>query len=164
LGRTTLKTCNASPHIQKLLLRRIYLNRILKNGAAQWIEYVVPRQEAGQEYAFAILNENRTLVGVSELVDVKDGAAELGFWIGKSYWGREYATKAGQKTLRFASEELGLKRVFGRPLERNTPSRRIVEKLDFEFKQIETHENPKWEDADKVARYKIHRDQWKDFV
>jgi len=135
-----------------------------ENGAEKWIEYVLPRQEAGDEYAFAILNEDGTLVGVSGLVDVENEVAELGFWIGKPYWNHGYATAAGRKTLRFAFEEIGVSRVFGRPLKRNSPSRRVVAKLGFEFKQIEAHENPKWAETDKFARYEIDHRRWKNSV
>lgn len=134
------------------------------DGAAQWIEYVMPRQEAGEEYAFAILNADDVFVGVSGLVDVKGEMAELGFWIGRPYWNRGYATEAGRKTLRFAFEKLDLKLLFARPLERNTASRRVVEKLGFECKQVETHENPKWVEGDQVVRYEMDRRRWQESV
>jgi RimJ/RimL family protein N-acetyltransferase len=131
-----------------------------ESGAERWIEDVVPRQEAGEEYAFAILNEDAALVGVVGLADVKGEWAELGFWIGKPYWNRGYATEAVRKTLRFAFQELDLQRVLARPLERNGPSRRVVEKSGFELRRVETHENPKWRPTDKVACYEINRCDW----
>lgn len=132
-----------------------------QGAAARWIESVVPRQEAGTEYAFAILNERAILVGVSGLTDVDGELAELGFWIGRPYWSRGYATEAGRQTLRFAFDELGLQRVFARPMDRNGPSRRVVQKLGFDFQQIETHESPKWTQNEKFARYEIDRRRWK---
>jgi RimJ/RimL family protein N-acetyltransferase len=130
------------------------------DGAEQWIAYVRPRHQAGEEFAFAIRNDEDELVGVTGLVDVDDTEAELGFWIGKPYWNRGYATAAARRTLRFAFEEIGLQRVFARPLVRNAPSRRVLEKLGFQFRQTETHEHPKWSEADRVARYRIDRERW----
>jgi RimJ/RimL family protein N-acetyltransferase len=130
------------------------------DGAAQWIEYVRPRHAAGEEFAFAIRNEDDALVGVTGLVDVTDTEAELGFWIGKPYWNRGYATAAARQTVRFAFEELAVEHVFARPLARNAPSRRVLEKLGFRFQQPETHEHPKWTDDDRVARYTLDRDNW----
>jgi len=130
------------------------------DGAAQWIEDLLPRQEAGEEFAFAILNEDDEVVGVTGLVDVGDTTAELGFWIGKPYWGRGYATAAARKTVRFAFETVGLDHVFARPLKQNAPSRRVLEKLGFRFQQTETHEHPKWTDDDLFARYTLTRDGW----
>jgi len=130
------------------------------DGAAQWIDYVQPRHEAGEEFAFAILNAAGELVGVTGLVDVRGTVAELGFWIGKSYWNRGYATAAVRQTLHFAFEAVDLECVFARPLVRNAPSRRVLEKLGFRLQQTETHEHPKWTDADRFARYRIDRSVW----
>ena len=130
------------------------------DGAAQWIEYVQPRHAAGEEFAFAIMNEGSELVGVTGLVDVTATEAELGFWIEKPYWNRGYATAAARQTVQFAFEEVGLERVFARPLARNAPSRRVLEKLGFQFQQTETHEHPKWSDADRFARYTLDRRAW----
>ena len=110
------------------------------DGAAQWIAYVQPRHAAGEEFAFAIMNEDSELVGVMGLVDVTDTEAELGFWIGKPYWNRGYATADARQTVRFAFEEVGLVHVFARPLAHKAPSRRVLEKLGFQFQQTETHE------------------------
>lgn len=131
-----------------------------ENGAEQWIEHLLPRQNAGEEYAFAILNAEETLVGVTGLDDVSDERAEVGYWIGKPYWNQGYATAAARETLQFAFEELELKRVFARPLQHNAPSRRVLEKLDFEQGPVETHEHPKWSEEDKVVRYELNRSQW----
>lgn len=130
------------------------------DGAAEWIAYVRPRHAAGEEFAFAIMNAEDELVGVTGLVDARDTVAELGFWIGEPYWNRGYATAAARKTLRFAFEEVGLRRVFARPLASNAPSRRVLEKLGFRFQQTETHEHPKWTDADRFARYTLDRADW----
>ena len=131
-----------------------------EDGAAEWIADVVPKQKTGEEYAFAIRNTDGTLVGVCGLVGVTDDVAELGFWIGKPFWNRGYATAAGRETVNFAFETVGIDRVFARALVRNAPSRRVLEKLGFVFKQTETHEHPKWSDEDLVTRYEITRSEW----
>lgn len=87
-------------------------------------------------------------------------AAETYFGNANPYWNRGYATAAARETLRFAFEELSLERVFARPLERNAPSRRVLEKLGFQFQQTETHEHPKWTDDDLAARYVLDCDDW----
>jgi RimJ/RimL family protein N-acetyltransferase len=130
-----------------------------EDGAAQWIAYVRPRHEAGEEFAFAIMNADSQLVGVTGLVGVTDTEAELGFWIGRPYWSRGYATAAARQAVHFAFEEVGLRRVVARPLARNAPSCRVLEKLDFRFQQTETHEHPKWTDDDRFARYTLDRER-----
>lgn len=132
------------------------------DGAEQWIDNLLPRQEEGDEYAFGILNRDGEFVGVIGLANVGTEAAELGFWIGKPYWNRGYATAAARKALRFAFEQLELERVFARPLRRNAPSHRVLEKLDFAPGSVETHEHPKWSEKDKVVRYELNRPRWRE--
>lgn len=131
-----------------------------EDGARTWIEAVAARREAGEEYAFAILDPEGTVVGVTGLVDVTPEAAELGYWVGRPYWNRGYATAANRRTLAFAFDELELQRVFARPLARNAPSRRVLEKLGFVFVRTEPPTHPKWGDDDTMARYEINRARW----
>jgi len=128
-----------------------------ENGAEQWIEYLLPRRKAGEEYAFAVINAEGGLVGVTGLDHVTGDTAELGYWVGRPYWNEGYATAAVRRTLRFAFEKLGLESVFARPLQENTPSRRVLEKIGFEEGPVETHEHPKWDENEKVVRYELRR-------
>lgn len=130
------------------------------DGAITWIEVVQERRAAGGEYPFAILTEDDTLVGVTGLRDVMNDRAEVGFWIGKPYWNRGYATAGTRRLLAFAFEELGLEKVFARPLKRNAPSRRVLDKLGFTPITEETHEHPKWTEDDPVVRYELLRRDW----
>jgi ribosomal-protein-alanine N-acetyltransferase len=59
------------------------------------------------------------------------GEAELGYWIGRPYWGRGYATEAGGALLAFAFRHLGLERIIVSAMLDNPASRRVIEKLGF---------------------------------
>ena len=131
------------------------------DGAEQWIENLLSKREAGTEYAFAVRNQEGELVGVTGLVDVTGESAELGFWIGKPFWDRGYATAAARKTLDVAFGELGVDRVEARALRRNAPSRRVLQKLEFVEGAVETHEHPKWGEDDLVVRSHLSRAQWR---
>lgn len=61
----------------------------------------------------------------------KDDEAELGYWVGRSYWGEGIATEAGKEMLRHAFLDLGLNRVWCGYLDGNDRSRRVQEKLGF---------------------------------
>lgn len=131
------------------------------DGAITWIEAAQERREEGTEYPFAIVVDD-TLVGVSGLRDVDEDEAEIGFWVGKPYWGNGYATAGTRKVLSFAFEELGLTEVYARPLERNVASRRVLDKLGFTAVGVELHEHPKWTEDDPVVRYVLPRTEWED--
>ena len=109
-------------------------------GAGAWIERMKVRREQGRALTFAILTDN-CVVGVCQLGSrdrtISD-SAELGFFVGKSFWGRGYATKASRLVLAHAFRELGLTSVSAACLAWNTGAVRVLEKLGFEF----THTGP----------------------
>jgi RimJ/RimL family protein N-acetyltransferase len=58
---------------------------------------------------------------------------ELGYWIGKSFWGQGMIPEAARELLRYAFEELGMTRIWCGHYEGNTKSRRVMEKLGFVY-------------------------------
>ena len=68
--------------------------------------------------------------------------AELGYWIGRSYWNQGYATEAIREVLRFAFEEEGISKVWCQSLDGNAQSVRVQEKCGFSFDHRGVFENP----------------------
>lgn len=66
----------------------------------------------------------------TDLTDQKD-EPELGYWIGKPYWGKGYVTEAAEEMLRHAFEDLNAPKVWVGRYEGNERSRRVQEKLGF---------------------------------
>jgi len=66
-------------------------------------------------------------------VGLQDGGrrAELGFWIGRSHWGRGYATEAAARMIDFARGPLRVSRITATAAEGNAGSRRVLDKLGF---------------------------------
>ena len=60
---------------------------------------------------------------------------ELGYWIGKPFWGQGLIVEASREMLRYAFEELGMKRVWCGYYEGNEKSRRVQEKLGFVYQR-----------------------------
>ena len=73
------------------------------------------------------------LVGTCTLaaLDPKNRRAELGFALGRRYWGQGYMAEALPVLLRFAFDELQLHRVTDDTDPRNQPSIRVLERLGF---------------------------------
>ena len=80
-----------------------------------------------------VLGETEELVGSMGLVTLSSNETELGYWIGKGYWGSGYCTEAARKLLDFAFLELGLARVTARHLAINPASGRVMEKCGMEI-------------------------------
>ncbi|NJE42096.1 GNAT family N-acetyltransferase [Thermococcus sp. GR6] len=100
----------------------------------EWYEAL--RREKKHEKVFAVIeNSSRSLVGLVGLhkIDFHNGRAELGYFIGKEYWGRGYASEAVSLAVRYAFEWLNLRKVYAHVYESNGASIRILEKNGFKL-------------------------------
>jgi len=70
------------------------------------------------------------LVGACGLGRRPSGAVELGYWIGRSHWGKGFATEAGQALIDIA-RTLKLPRLEASHFVDNPASGRVLEKLGF---------------------------------
>ena len=63
----------------------------------------------------------------------RDDEYELGYWIGKPFWGQGLIPEASRELLRYAFEDLGMNRIWCGYYDDNEKSRRVQEKLGFVF-------------------------------
>jgi hypothetical protein len=104
-----------------------------KDGMAEeWIATHRPAYEAGERVTWAVvLREEEALVGsitLHHLQPIHD-SAELGYWLGRPYWGRGYATEAGREVVRYGFEDLGLHRIGASHLGSNLASGKVMNLL-----------------------------------
>src|SRR5687768_11207668 len=106
-----------------------------KGGAEEWIGTHAAKYAAGQLASFAITErESGALAGAIGLhLERAHGRAELGYWIGKPFWGRGYATEAGQAMLRFGFEALGLNKIHAAVFIKNPASDRVIRKIGMKW-------------------------------
>jgi RimJ/RimL family protein N-acetyltransferase len=71
------------------------------------------------------------LIGSCGLGRRPSGAVEMGYWVGRSHWGRGFATEAGRALVEIA-RTLGLPSLEGSHFIDNPASARVLEKLGFE--------------------------------
>ena len=72
------------------------------------------------------------LNGSTDMTD-RDDECELGYWIGKPFWGQGLVPEAARALLRYAFEQLGMRAVWCGYYEGNDKSRRVQEKLGFVY-------------------------------
>ena len=58
---------------------------------------------------------------------------EMGYWLGRPYWGHGVMTEAATELLRFGFETLGLEAVWCSHYDWNSRSRRVIEKCGFSY-------------------------------
>lgn len=71
------------------------------------------------------------LVGSCGLGRRPSGAVELGYWVGRPFWGRGFATEAGRALIDIA-RALGLRQLEASHFIDNPASARVLDKLGFE--------------------------------
>ena len=110
-------------------------------AAAAWIATHGAAGAAGTEYTYAITELDATLVGA---IAVRPRPAErenLGYWIGRAWWGRGYATAAARAMIALAFGLLDLDAVSASHLARNAASGRVMEKCGMRLLRGERREH-----------------------
>lgn len=100
--------------------------------AEQWIAIHPQLRETGTETPFAIiLKQVNALVGSIGLknIDHYNKSAEIGYWIGRTWWNKGIVTEAAQRLLKYGFEELGLNRIHGHFIPKNAASGKVMEKI-----------------------------------
>jgi [ribosomal protein S5]-alanine N-acetyltransferase len=80
------------------------------------------------------IDVNGDIVGMVSLMpgsDIERINCEIGYWLGREFWGRGIVTEAVRAMTKHAFAELKMERVFAVPFTRNPASCRILEKCDY---------------------------------
>ena len=70
-------------------------------------------------------------IGYVPGVDVERFSAEIGYWLGESYWGRGIATEALQLVTAHVFDAFNMLRLFALPFADNAGSIRVLEKAGY---------------------------------
>ena len=77
---------------------------------------------------------NKGLIGWSGLQFISETAeVEVGYLLGKPFWGQGLATEAAQASVRYGFEQLGLETIVAIVHPQNIASQRVAEKLGLSF-------------------------------
>lgn len=130
--------------------------------AKEWIEQHPYLRERGEEYIFAVTERESTRVaGATSLrVDAEHAHAELGYWIGRPYQGRGYATEAAGSMLELGFLGLGLHRMYARHLAWNARSGRVLIRVGMTHKGVMRGHASKWGIFHDVHWYSIMDDEY----
>ncbi len=88
--------------------------------------------EQGNTIRLAILEKatNRLMGGI-KIFSFKEAECEIGYWMGKEFWGKGYGTKVLQSTIDWIKLAGNVKLLFAITANDNRGSRRILEKVGF---------------------------------
>ena len=96
-----------------------------------WIRFASAEDPKTQ---FAVEVDGQAVGGIGFRIgqDVHRRSAEIGFWLGKKYWGRGIMTEAVGAVSDFAFAEFDLCRLFAAVFEWNPASMRVLEKAGYQ--------------------------------
>ena len=101
---------------------------VIRNVFSGKEAYVICLKEDGKAIGAIELKLN----GHTDMTD-RDDECELGYWLGKPFWGRGIMPEAVNEILRHAFEDLSMQKVWVGYYEGNTKSRRVQEKCGFRY-------------------------------
>jgi len=98
--------------------------------AREWMEQIGP-----EEFVRAVVHKG-ALIGAVGYVANSDGSAEIGYWIGKPWWGQGFATEAARGLVRHCFTTETFKQLTCCHFIDNPASERIIHKLGFRLSDV----------------------------
>ena len=136
------------------------------NESREVIKNVLSGREA---YAVCLKSDGRA-IGAVELklygsngndLATGDDECEIGYWLGKPFWGQGIMPEAAKEMLRHAFEDLGMTKVWAGYYEGNAKSKRVQEKVGFRYQwKSEDVDVPLMHETRTGHVSSITRDQW----
>ncbi len=135
-----------------------------KEMAEDWISTHQSEFEDRTGITYAIvLKESSKLVGAISLIRIEEGhQAELGYWIGKEYWGKGICTEAAELILEYGFLDLGVLRIHARHMSRNPASGKVLLKIGMKHEGSLRKHLKKWGALENVEIYGVLIEDWKD--
>ncbi|MEP0881772.1 GNAT family N-acetyltransferase [Trichocoleus sp. ST-U3] len=172
--RLTLRpfTLPDAPDVQRFASAREIADTTLiphpyEDGMAQaWIKAHSAAFKEKKAITQAIaLRETGELCGtVNLMIDAKQNNAEIGYWIGKPYWGQGYCTEAAKALLQYGFEELKLHRIHVSHFSRNPGSGRVMQKLGMQYEGCRRQHLRKGETFEDIEQYGILKSDWQQMI
>lgn len=132
-------------------------------NAREWISHHMDKFQSRVSIEFAITLKNSHeligAIGISSICEEHE-KAEIGYWIGKKYWGKGYCTEAARRILQFCFEQLKLNRVYAIHFSSNPASGKIMQKIGMKMDGVLRKNIKKWGEFIDTPIYSILRDEY----
>jgi RimJ/RimL family protein N-acetyltransferase len=105
-----------------------------ENDALDFLQKNSKWYEEGTSYNLAIVRrkDDRVIGGIGLMnIEKQFHHAEIGYWLGKKYWGKGVTSRCVRAMVRLGFERLGLQRISAVIFSPNERSRKVLEKCGF---------------------------------
>lgn len=108
-----------------------------KKDAEEYISSMLSADQT-KSFAFAITVNGKVAgsIGVFRCENIHFRTAEMGYYIGETYWGNGLGTSAVTQVSDYIFENTDIIRIFAEPFADNIASCRILEKAGFQFEGL----------------------------
>jgi RimJ/RimL family protein N-acetyltransferase len=116
-------------------LRDVFPHPYTMQDAEGWVKLC---ESETKPTVFAIEIDGAAVGGVGIVVqtDVFRKNAEIGYWLGETYWGKGIITEAVKEMSDYAFRQFDIHRLYAGVFEYNKASMRVLEKAGFAFEAI----------------------------
>ncbi|MCF7958579.1 MAG: GNAT family N-acetyltransferase [Phycisphaerae bacterium] len=135
-----------------------------QEAAVKYIRQTQSRWRLEKGYAFAVVHkETGKVIGNVGLnrVEQTHKCGEIGFCLGKKYWGQGLMTEAIERLLHFGFNKLKLHRIYGHTFQANTASKRVFEKTGFTLEGTMRQAVVRYKKRHDLLNYGILRGEYK---
>lgn len=99
--------------------------------AEAWVKSAPEIAASGEEFAFAIDRDGLIgLIGMISIRNLKD-RPELGYWLGKLWWGNGFMTEAARAVVGYAFDTLRTDEIVSGTFDGNLASQALLKRLGF---------------------------------
>ncbi len=130
--------------------------------ADSWIASHKQEFQAGRGVVWALVEQDeQELIGAAGLtITQRFNRAELGYWIGKPYWGQGFATEAARRVLEYGFMELKMNKIYATHMTLNPASGRVMQKIGMEKEGFLKQHALKWDQFVDLVAYGILAKTW----
>ncbi|MDE1856676.1 MAG: GNAT family N-acetyltransferase [Candidatus Micrarchaeota archaeon] len=150
------------PDVARMVAKRgEFPHPYTKANASSFIEFAQFAAKSGVEFHFGIYSmATDKIMGMIALMrnqsEQDPKTMEVGYWLGKPYWGQGYAKEALLLALKFGFEDIGLDRVVAETTGDNARSIRVLEHA--KFSRYAPDAQPNGANPDPKLHYELKRE------
>jgi [ribosomal protein S5]-alanine N-acetyltransferase len=125
-------------------------------------QYIATTAEKVLQTSFGIVVEGEAAgtIGLIPGTDIERCTAELGYWIGRAFWGRGIMRQAIEAVTSYGFASLGFNRIFAVPMVRNVASARVLEKAGYVREALMRRGAVKEGEIVDLLLYAAYDDRW----
>jgi RimJ/RimL family protein N-acetyltransferase len=117
-------------------LRDFIPNPYSEKDAEEFIKTVSSQENPKTILAICVDGKAVGCIGIILQNDVERISAELGYWLGKKYWGKGIMTEAIKQMTKYAFTNFPIHKIYATPFDFNIGSQRVLQKAGFEREAI----------------------------